>query len=472
MDKTKNKLGNYKPNNEIQGHIYDYIDEKVVTPADCYYMGICTTNSEETPIIVKRKSTTEINIKEIDQFVSKLESDLTDIVLKETYTNIPHSDGFVTATGQIQQIGNYYYKKIPVMGGETLYITTNCVGSSGALVVFNDADNQFISNYKVVSEVGAKYYVDEPITAPKGCAYALIHTRNKEEYPIIIKKNIQVIFKYKEFLDFKTYVAQALANNNNAYNETYDKLLFDNQQLEERIMGYEKLLEFDWKPFDKAYVIICIDDGRHDLCKFLEIFKEFNMPLSCALMTSNLNSIQDDKRKLIDVALDIQANGGEVLSHSTSGAVFMETTTEEDANERLRTSKKILTEKGLVINGFVKPGGTGALGRLDKFEHLMRKYYRYGYSAGYSIAYSSGRYDLRGSFENLKVKVDNAIKSKSKITFYSHSFDNDEVTEATLRALLTYIKNTPGVELVTTKYLYDNFATNTVEKRLLALENK
>lgn len=464
-DSSQGRLGNYKPNNQLESSIYNYVDEKIITPLDCHYIGLCTTNSESTPIILKEEINIDIDIVEID----KLTSNLNVTELQEVHKDISHTMGFVAYTGNIQSIGNYAYKKIPMMEGDILYITSNCVGSNGALAVFMDSNDTFISYYNRVSEVGGKYYIDEKIVAPQNCAYVLICTSNQDTYPIYVKKEVDVSFTYEEFLNFKNSL---LKQGELISKKTFDELLFDNHQLEERLVGIDKLVEFAWKPFDKGYVVIIIDDGRHDLCKFLEIFKEYNVPLSCALMSSNLYSIQDDGRYLIDVALDIQANGGEVLSHSTSGSVFTEETTDEDANERFRTSKKILTENGLIINGFVKPGGTGALSRLDKFEHLVRKYYRYGYSSGYSTAYSTGRYAMTGTLENLTSKVDNAIANKSKIIFYSHSFDNDEVTESNLRGLLQYIKDNDGVEVVTTKYLYDNFASNTLENRILALESK
>ena len=464
-DSEDERLGNYKPNNQLETDIYNYVDEKVITPLSCYYIGLCTTNSESTPIILKEEVNSDVDVKELDSLASNLKTK----TLLEVHTDLFHTMGFVTSSGAIQNIGTYAHKKIPMTESETIYVTSNCVGASGALAVFKTSDDQFISYYNKVSEVGGKYYIDEKIVAPENCAYALICTNNKDTYPVKVKKEVEVSFHYKEFIDFKKSIER---QGESVSTKTFEELLFDKQQLEERLIGVEKLIDFDWKPFDKGYVVIIIDDGRHDLCKFLEIFKEYNAPLSCALMTSNLYSVQDDGRYLIDVALDIQENGGEVLSHSTSGSVFTEATTDEDANERFRTSKKILSEKGLNINGFVKPGGTGSLARLDKFEHLVRKYYRYGYSAGYSNAYSAGRNAMTGTLENLTSKVDSAIKNKSKVIFYSHSFDADEVTEANLRGLLQYINDHDGVEVVTTKYLYDNFASNTLENRILALENK
>ena len=463
-DSTKAHLGGYKPNSLLVDNICDYVDEKVITPIQCSYMAVCTDNSETTPIILKEDIGDYADINEMNRLTSNLVCE----ELVESNSDIPHENGFVTWYGQIQQIGTYAYKKIPITVGETIYVTTNCIGSSGSLAVFMNSNDVYLSDYKRVSDVGGKYYVDEPVTAPDNCAYVLICTNDQVINPIKIKRSIEVTFKNKDFIDLKNTI---IGSEGIVTQQTLDEVLFDKKQLEERLEGIDKLVEFDWKPLDKAYVVIVIDDGRHDLCKFLNIFKEYNMPLSCALMSSNLYSKQDDGRYLIDVALDIQTSGGEVLSHSTSGSVFTEETTDEDANQRLRDSKKILSEMGLVINGFVKPGGTGALARLDKFEHLVRKYYRYGYSSGYSTAYSSGRYDM-SSLDAMMNRVNAAINSKNKITFYSHSFDGDEVTESNLRSLLEYIRDTDGVEVVTTKYLYDNFSSTKLENRILELEKK
>ena len=463
-DLGKGHLGGYKPNNLLVDNICDYVDEKVITPIQCSYMAVCTDNNETTPIILKEEIADYPDINKINRLTSNLVCE--DLI--ESNSDIPHENGFVTWYGVTQSIGTYAYKKIPITAGETIYVTTNCVGSTGSLAVFMNSNDVYLSDYKRVSDVGGKYYIDEPITAPDGCAYVLICTNDQVINPIKIKRSIEVEFKHKDFIDLKNTV---IGSEGYVTQQTLDEVLFDKKQLEERLVGIDKLVEFDWKPFDKAYVVIVIDDGRHDLCKFLNIFKEYNMPLSCALMTNTLYSKQDDGRYLIDVALDIQTSGGEVLSHSTSGSVFTEETTDEDANQRLRDSKKILSEKGLVINGFVKPGGTGALARLDKFEHLVRKYYRYGYSSGYSTAYSSGRYDM-SSLDAMMNRVNAAINSKNKITFYSHSFDNNEVTESNLRSLLEYIRDTDGVEVVTTKYLYDNFSSTKLENRILELEKK
>ena len=142
------------------------------------------------------------------------------------------------------------------------------------------------------------------------------------------------------------------------------------------------------------------------------------------------------------------------------------------ANERFRSSKKVLSDNGLIINGFVKPGGSGALNRLDKFEHLARKYYRYGYSVGSSNQYKMSRYAIGNSFETHKNKLNDCIKNKSLLVFYGHTFDGNEVGEDALRNIIEYVRDNEGIEIVTTKYLYDNFATTTLDNRLNALENK
>lgn len=468
MDKNDRFISNYKRVSEVGGK--NYIDEPIIAPSNTSYVLIGTGNRTNYPITIKKYSFIDVldmkvnlgdmkvNLDEINNVTNNLKT----TSLKEIYSDIEYNKGFVKYDGRIDQVGNYAYKKIPMLVGETLYITTNCFGGNGALAVFIDKNNRFISYYKRVSEVGGKNYVDEPIVAPNNTSYALIGTGNKDTYPITIKKYNDVFLTYEEFLSLK---------NNCITQEKYDEVLYEKNQVEERLISVDNLINFAWKTFDKGYVTVVIDDGRHDLCEILQVFKDYNAPLSCALISNNLNSLQDDGRKLIDVALDIQSNGGEILSHSTSSSVFTETTTEEEANKRLRNSKKILADNGLIVNGFVKPGGTGALATLGKFEHLVKKYYRYGYSAGNSEPYSKGRYTLNDTLDVLKSKVDFAKNYKARIIFYGHALD-DDIDKDKLKALLQYINDNDGVEIVTTKYLYDTFATTTLENRILALENK
>ena len=450
-------ISSYKKVSETGAKVYN--DEPVLVPSGCGMIKLCSDIN--TPIIVQERGF--IDTVQMRKQLDQINENITGMAFLEIFKEVEHQVGNVDYMGKIQaQYTSYSYKKIPMSEGDVFYVSCNSASTSGALAVFMDSNDSKISHVNRVSSTGEKVYVNEKIIAPQGCSYVLLCTNNPEKYPIVVKKGEVETITYDSFNELKEVVDSI---------DTPSDWLFEHQQLVERVDALEGLVEFDWKPFDKGYVVIVIDDGRHDLCRFSEIFNEYGVPLSCALMSSGLlSSIQDDGRKLIDVALEIQSNGGEILSHSTTGAVFAEDTTEEVANERFRTSKKVLSDNGLIINGFVKPGGNGALNRLDKFEHLARKYYRYGYSVGSSNQFKMTRYAIGTDFSIHQNKLMNCKNDKSLLVFYGHTFDSEEVGESTLRNIIEFVRDNEGIEIVTTKYLYDNFKSTTVENRLIALE--
>ena len=447
----------YKKVSETGAKVYQ--DEPVLVPSGCGMIKLCSDIN--TPIIIREKGF--IDTVQMRKQLDQINENMTGVAYSEIFKDVEHQVGNVDYMGKIQpQYAAYSYKKIPMSEGDVFYVSCYTASTSGALAVFMDSKDVKISHVNRASSTGQKVYIDEKIMAPAGCSYVLLCTNNPEKYPIVVKKGTVEAITYESFKELKEAVDST---------DIPSDWMFEHQQLEERVDALEGLVEFDWKPFDKGYVVIIADDGRHDLCRFAEIFDEYGVPLSCALMSSGLlSSVQDDGRKLIDVALEIQSNGGESLSHSTTGAVFTEDTTEEVANERFRTSKKILSDNGLIINGFVKPGGNGALNRLDKFEHLARKYYRYGYSVGPSNQFKMSRYAIGNEFSVHQNKLQNCIDNKSLLVFYGHTFDSDEVGENTLRSIIEYVRDHEGIEIVTTKYLYDHFKSTTVENRLMTLE--
>lgn len=464
-------ISSYKKVSETGAKVYH--DEPVLVPSGCGMIKLCSDIN--TPIIVRERGF--IDTVQMRKQVDQINENITGAVLSEIFKELEHQVGNVDYTGLIQpQYTSYSYKKIPMSEGDVFYVSCHSASTSGALAVFMDSNNSKISHVNRVSSTGKKVYIDEKIIAPHGCSYVLLCTDNPEKYPIVVKEGNVGTLTYESFIELKEEVIEskeAVIELKEAVDsiDIPSEWLFEHQQLVERVDELEGLVEFDWKPFDKGYVVVVIDDGRHDLCRFSEIFNEYGVPLSCALMSSELlSSIQDDGRKLIDVALEIQSNGGEILSHSTTGAVFTEATTEEVANERFRTSKKVLSDNGLIINGFVKPGGNGALNRLDKFEHLARKYYRYGYNVGPSNQFKMSRYAIGNDFSIHQNKLKNCIDKKSLLVFYGHSFDSEEVGESALRSIIEFVRDNEGIEIVTTKYLYDNFKSTNIENRLNALE--
>lgn len=102
---------------------------------------------------------------------AKLDGDIKSKVgtLEESYTEVLHSIGYITKDGNLQDFSAYHYKTLNVAPGQILYVTSKCVGESGALAVFYDNDENFISNYKKVSEYGKVLYIDEQVIVPDNC---------------------------------------------------------------------------------------------------------------------------------------------------------------------------------------------------------------------------------------------------------------------------------------------------------------
>jgi peptidoglycan/xylan/chitin deacetylase (PgdA/CDA1 family) len=252
--------------------------------------------------------------------------------------------------------------------------------------------------------------------------------------------------------------------------QTNENLVFENTQLQDRLNDLSRYDDFAWKTLDKGYVTIVIDDARSDLPDVYSIFQEYNLPISASVPSDTLDTVTSNGSTIRDLLHTIESEGGEILSHSVDYRPITDTTTEADAEIMLRDSKKILVGEGYTVNGFTKVGGTGALDNLGKFEDIVKKYYRYGYSAGSHEPYVQSRNWLSDTLANLQSKVNTAIANKQHIVFYGHSLTVD-ITETTLRSFLSFLVNANNCEVVTKKTVYDQFATTTLEKRISALES-
>lgn len=439
-----------------------YKDEPVTVPQNCFFLGLTTFTVASNPIIVKKNKVIDIkqSLSLMDQSISYTEFML-------NYQEMSYLVGNYSGdTGALSSLTSYSSKKIPVIPGDELLITCRAAASNGAFVVMFNSSNLFMGSVGKFVDTGSKSYVDELFVVPDGCYYLGLTTFTVATNPLIIKTEEMIKHDGQIIKESNDAI---LKLDNNLGDLVATDLFFDNTQLEERVIALEKHNDFAWKTYDQGYVVFIIDDGRTDLSTVFSIFQEYSVPLSVAIMSNTLNTILADSTTLRTKLQAIELSGGEVLSHSIDGTVFTDTTTDAEAEIKLRNSKKILTEAGFSINGFVKPGGTGALATLAKFEHIVKKYYRYGFSSGSNIPYSTGRGSLNATLDSLKVSVNAAKVNKTRIVFTAHSLDSD-INEATLRGILDYINTTTGVTVTTEKYLYDNFGTTKLEKRLTALE--
>lgn len=250
--------------------------------------------------------------------------------------------------------------------------------------------------------------------------------------------------------------------------------------------------DFRWKELDKAYVSFLFDDRRMD-DNFTEnvfnIFQSYNMPMCCAVCVDNeTNLIYDDTSR--NLLLDIQKEGGEILSHCYDHKVIRkENSNVEYMEKELGQSYIILTKLGFNITGVIETGAAMENGihpettaDYDLMRPIVKKYYKY--SDRYGLTYDSSDYD-RDKYQinnddpyeinriwmyyydenGIKNFINDAIKNKQWITFSAHHFK--EFTKGDgqriLNNVLNYIQmqGKDKVEVVTWRQMYEKFGEYT-----------
>jgi hypothetical protein len=240
--------------------------------------------------------------------------------------------------------------------------------------------------------------------------------------------------------------------------------------------------DFTMKPFDKGYVTFIFDDGRMPFTKEVgELFKEYNMPMCCAMPGGR---VQKDS-ELHKTLLKIQSNGGEILSH---GYDHKPITSEErsknpvknvygkgiytltDIEKELGSGWKRLTNLGFNVHGIIQVGCGGDESTADYalVESVARKYYKYSNASGISAQYKKNRTFMNWkSMNGIYDMIDKAIQNKEWIILSAHGYNeisNDAASEGTgtMREILEYIKSKNGeIEVVTWNYIYKTFGEYT-----------
>lgn len=246
--------------------------------------------------------------------------------------------------------------------------------------------------------------------------------------------------------------------------------------------------DFTWETYDKGYITIVFDDGKMPITQqAAEIFEEFGMPMSAAIPAK----LVEYDNELYHVLMDIQDNGGEILSHGYNHIPIVDTTNPEyasktnnaaryidtssatavaDMDYELGESWRKLNNLGFNVNGMIQVGCGGAEGTADfeLVESVARKYYKYSDGSGVSPQYKLTRRSASwDTLANLKKRIDNAATNKTWQVLYVHSFKeitSDASTEdgAILREVLQYIKDKNGaVEVVTYNGMYNAFGKYT-----------
>lgn len=242
--------------------------------------------------------------------------------------------------------------------------------------------------------------------------------------------------------------------------------------------------DFKMNTFDKGYVTFIFDDGRMPFTKEVgELFKEYNMPMCCAIPGGR---VQKDS-ELHKTLLKIQSNGGEILSHgydhkaitseerskNPEKNVYGADTgiyTAEGIEKELGSSWKRLTNLGFNVNGMIEVGCGGDESSADYalVETIARKYYKYSNASGVSAQYKKSRTFMNWkTFNGVKDMINKAAENKEWIILSAHGYSeitSDAASEDTgvMRMILDYIQTKQGeIEVVTWNYIYNTFGEYT-----------
>ncbi len=239
-------------------------------------------------------------------------------------------------------------------------------------------------------------------------------------------------------------------------NETYgyyyaDEMTSSFDTIEQRIETAEIKYDFYYDDFDKGYITLVYDDNRGDLGTVFNIFEKYNVPLVAAIPPETVSSNN------VTLLRNIQAAGGEIIGHHFG--VLTSKMTSQQKYDQLKETYDTLTGNGLNVNGYILAGGTGQddINRKE-IETMLRKLgfsYSdlYGISPNYYHPRSSMSADNDASIYN---KIGQAAANNTWQSFYAHDLKTER-TEAQLCELIEYIQANPDVEIVTYKYIYQNF---------------
>ena len=225
-----------------------------------------------------------------------------------------------------------------------------------------------------------------------------------------------------------------------------------------------------YKNFDKAYITFVNDDTTPAVDQFADLFISKNTPLCFAAVAGNMSDYASNGNETrLDVALRVQAAGGEILAHN--GPVITANTIDDDEfmYNYFVTQKKLLTRMGLNVNGIILAGGSGQIVGDSRSAKWVASLYSYSDLLGekYATPYGvdSVYFHYRGSLGNyyndvdkMKAAVDSIVAKKQWQVFYFHN--TNEISLANLEALVDYINSigTDKVEIVTYETMYEKFA--------------
>lgn len=245
---------------------------------------------------------------------------------------------------------------------------------------------------------------------------------------------------------------------------------------------------FEYGTFTDAFVSFVFDDGRLDLDKVASIFAEYEYPLNIALPYQTLPSICNGLSEtsqgftpamtIKQVAEKVVENGGEIMAHGFNVITADNYTNKEMLKEIFFNEKYQLVQNGFTVNGIIANGGSGevyanedaTIGKVENF--WCQKYYNYSDRYGLQKNYQKTRHYWGVPLERNLQALENIKNNKGWLPFMCHTLDNEGgySNETTLRTLLEYCRDN-NINVVTYNYIFENYTSSALEKRIQALEN-
>ncbi len=225
--------------------------------------------------------------------------------------------------------------------------------------------------------------------------------------------------------------------------------------------------DYTMKPLPKGYVTFIFDDANMPFTQdFANLFKEYGIPMCCAVPAKNV----DKYGELYKVLKEIENNGGEILSHGFYHSAITSDAYPEFVEEELGKSWCHLTKLGFKINGMIEVGNGGGEATADynMVEKIARKYYKYSNASGVSEQYKKSRRFMNWStLEGIKGEIKAAADNNEWLILSAHNYneissDKSTYDTSTMREILDYIKSLEGsVEVVTWNYMYNTYGEYT-----------
>ena len=381
--------------------------------------------------------------------------------IKQTFSNIATTENI---TEKLNKIANKFYNvisdrfedypysdcyEIECKKGDIFRITSKVVGNMSIYSIFNK-DNLVVQSTDAVTS--STELIDYIINVDNINANKIVFNNNKS-YSSDFKVE-KITYDYINFFDILN-------------SKEYD---FEIENLQRRCKNIEDFKLFTWKPFDKAYFAFIIDDCNSFTPTCANLFKELEVPLGCAVITSQLDTIHDtaNGKTIKQVLQDVVLNGGEILAHYSgnladvgySDGIHTFLTSDEDWKKRTRDVKLTLEKNGFKVSGIIRADSTQK--NSNKGQEYCEKYFDYSDNLGISKQFNlGGRKFFMGvkTVEDMKSWIDDACNTPGFYPFCLHGNRADEplANVDDLTEIINYIKSKSNTEITTYNNIYNNF---------------